>query len=81
MLEFYEDANKHKGGGSYARYIINVTRDFCQQLSEDESRLVLHAGTKVAERGAGRRSISCRKELDDETLRTLDRRSMASCRP
>src|SRR5262249_38320521 len=46
VLAFYEDANKKKGGGSYARYIINVTRDFCQQLSEEESRLVLLQGQK-----------------------------------
>ena len=47
MLAFYEDANKRKGGGSYARYIINVTRDFCQQLNEDESRLVSDAETAL----------------------------------
>jgi glucose/arabinose dehydrogenase len=46
LLAFYEDANKKKGGGSYARYIINVTRDFCQQLNEGESRLVLAQGHK-----------------------------------
>ena len=46
LLAFYEEANKRKGGGSYARYIINVTRDFCQQLNEEESRLVLAQGHK-----------------------------------
>lgn len=46
LLAFYEDANKHKGGGSYSRYIVNVTRDFCQQLNEEESRLVLTQGQK-----------------------------------
>ena len=46
LLAFYEEANKRKGGGSYARYMINATRDFCQQLTEEESRLVLAKGHK-----------------------------------
>src|SRR5439155_5485744 len=46
LLAFYEDANKHKKGGSYARYVINATRDVCQQLTEEESRLVLAQGQK-----------------------------------
>lgn len=46
LLEFYERANKQKGGGSYARYIINATRDFCQGLSEEEAIVVITDGHK-----------------------------------
>ena len=46
LLAYYEDANQRKGGGSYARYIINATRDFCQQLTLDEALLVLKQGER-----------------------------------
>jgi putative heme-binding domain-containing protein len=74
VLAFYEDANKRKGGGSYARYIINVTRDFCQQLNEEESRLVLSQGQKWPNAALGA-LYKLPKDLDQETLgmlKTLD---------
>jgi putative heme-binding domain-containing protein len=74
ILSFYEDANKRKGGGSYARYIINVTRDFCQQLSEEESRLVLEQGEKWPNAALGA-LYRLPKEIDpqlNETLAALD---------
>jgi putative heme-binding domain-containing protein len=46
LLGYYEQANQRKGGASYARYVINATRDFCRGLSEDESRQVLAKGDK-----------------------------------
>ena len=46
LLDYYEQANRHKGGASYARYVINATRDFCKGLSEEESRQVLASGEK-----------------------------------
>jgi putative heme-binding domain-containing protein len=67
VLGFYEDANKHKHGGSYARYIINVTRDFCQQLTEEESRLVLMQGQNWPNAALGA-LYKLPKDLDDETL-------------
>src|SRR6185369_2346020 len=70
LLAFYEDANKKKGGGSYARYIINVTRDFCQQLSEEESRLVLAQGHKWPNAGLGA-LYKLPKEIDEPTLEML----------
>ena len=70
LLGFYEDANKKKGGGSYARYIINVTRDFCQQLSEDEARLVLAQGSKMPNAALGA-LYRLPRELDAVTLQTL----------
>jgi putative heme-binding domain-containing protein len=70
VLAFYEDANKRKGGGSYARYIINVTRDFCQQLSQEESRLVLLQGQKWPNAALGA-LYKLPKELDEETLNML----------
>jgi putative heme-binding domain-containing protein len=70
VLAFYEEANKRKGGGSYARYIINLTRDFCQQLTEDESRLVLLQGHKWPNAALGA-LYKLPKELDEDTLNTL----------
>jgi putative heme-binding domain-containing protein len=46
LLDYYEEANRRKGGASYARYVINATRDFCKGLSEEESRQVLAKGDK-----------------------------------
>lgn len=70
LLEFYEDANKKKGGGSYARYIINVTRDFCQNLNEDESRLVLAQGSKWPNAALGA-LYKLPHNLDEPTLAML----------
>jgi len=70
LLAYYEDANKRKGGGSYARYIINVTRDFCQQLTEDESRLVLAQGQKWPNAALGA-LYKLPKDLDAETQNIL----------
>ncbi|MFN0019021.1 MAG: HEAT repeat domain-containing protein [Pirellulaceae bacterium] len=44
LLKFYEEAQKRKGGGSYARYLINATRDFTKQLNQEEVALVLEKG-------------------------------------
>jgi putative heme-binding domain-containing protein len=44
LLRVYETANQRRAGGSYARYVLNVTRDVCRQLTEEESRLVLTQG-------------------------------------
>jgi putative heme-binding domain-containing protein len=70
LLTFYEDANKRKGGGSYARYVINVTRDFCQQLSEEEPRLVLAQGAKMPNAALGA-LYRLPKQLDAHTLKLL----------
>lgn len=70
LLSFFEDANKRKGGGSYARYIINVTRDFCQQLTEDEARLVLSQAAKMPNSALGA-LYRLPRELDAQTLKTL----------
>lgn len=70
LLGFYEDANKRKGGGSYARYIINATRDFCTTLSEEESRLVLAQGHRWPNAALGA-LYKLPKELDDETFHLL----------
>jgi len=70
VLAFYEDANKRKGGGSYARYIINVTRDFCQQLTEDESRMVLMQGHKWPNAALGA-LYKVPQDLDEHMLGTL----------
>lgn len=70
VLAFYEEANKRKGGGSYARYVINLTRDFCQQLTEEESRLVLLQGQKWPNAALGA-LYKMPKDLDAETLNLL----------
>lgn len=70
LLAFYEDANTRKGGGSYARYIINVTRDFTQQLNEEESRLVLAQGSRWPNAALGA-LYKLPKDLDEPTLALL----------
>lgn len=45
LLKFYEEAQKRKGGGSYARYLINATRDFTKQLNQEEVAMVLEKGS------------------------------------
>jgi putative heme-binding domain-containing protein len=70
LLAFYEDANKKKGGGSYARYIINVTRDFCQSLTEEESRLVLAQGMKWPNAALGA-LYKLPRDIDASTLDML----------
>lgn len=66
LLAYYEEANKRKGGGSYARYIINVTRDTCLQLTADESLLVLAQGHKWPNAGLGA-LYKLPKDLDETT--------------
>lgn len=70
LLAYYEEANQRKGGGSYARYIINATRDFAQALSEEESRLVLAQGHKWPNAALGA-LYKVPKDLDAEMLATL----------
>jgi putative heme-binding domain-containing protein len=70
LLAFYEEANKRKGGGSYARYIINATRDFCTTLSEEESRLVLAQGQRWPNAALGA-LYKLDKQLDRETFDLL----------
>lgn len=70
LLAYYEDANKRKGGGSYARYIINVTRDFCQQLSPAESLLVLKQGERWPNAALGA-LYKVPPQLDEETRTAL----------
>jgi putative heme-binding domain-containing protein len=70
VLGFYEEANKRKGGGSYARYVINVTRDFCQQLSPEEARQVLVQGEKLPNAALGA-LYKLPKDLDQTTLQLL----------
>lgn len=70
LLAYYEDANKRKGGGSYARYIINVTRDFCQQLSPEESLLVLKQGERWPNAALGA-LYKLPEKLDEETRTAL----------
>jgi putative heme-binding domain-containing protein len=70
LLGYYEEANQRKGGGSYARYIINATRDFSQQLSEEESRLVLAKGDKWPNAALGA-LYKLPKDLDNTTRQAL----------
>ena len=70
LLRFYEEAQTHKGGGSYARYVINATRDFCKTFSEEESRLVLANGAQWPNAALGA-LYKLPAQLDDETLTLL----------
>jgi putative heme-binding domain-containing protein len=70
LLAFYEEANGRKGGGSYARYIINATRDFCRNLSEEESRLVLEKGEQWPNAALGA-LYKLPPDFDEATLKML----------
>ena len=76
LLGYYETANQKKGGGSYARYIINATRDFSMNLTEDESLMVLAKGDQWPNAALGA-LYKLPKELDEETrslIEELDRK-------
>jgi putative heme-binding domain-containing protein len=70
LLKFYEEAQTHKGGGSYARYVINATRDFGKTFTEEESRLVLAKGADWPNAALGA-LYKLPAEVDDETRRLL----------
>ncbi|HZL89111.1 MAG TPA: HEAT repeat domain-containing protein [Pirellulaceae bacterium] len=70
LLSFYEDAQKRKGGGSYARYVINATRDFCKSLSEDESMMVLAKGSQWPNSALGA-LYRVPEKLDADMLQTI----------
>ena len=59
-----------KGAASYARYVINATRDFCKSLSEDESRQVLAKGDKWPNAALGA-LYKLPQQLDAELLAQL----------
>ena len=70
LLGFYEEAQKHKGGGSYARYIINATRDFSKSLNEEESFAVLKKGRQWPNAALGA-LYRVPEQLDPEMLETI----------
>jgi putative heme-binding domain-containing protein len=70
LLDYYEQANQRKGGASYARYVINATRDFCKGLSEEESRQVLAKGDKWPNAALGA-LYKLPQQLDAELLAQL----------
>jgi putative heme-binding domain-containing protein len=70
LLDYYEEANRRKGGASYARYVINATRDFCKGLSEEESRQVLASGEKWPNAALGA-LYKLPQQLDAELLAQL----------
>lgn len=70
LLAFYEEANQRKGGGSYARYIINATRDFCRGLTEEEARQVLAKGEEWPNAALGA-FYRLPAELDEATRATV----------
>jgi len=74
LIKYFEAANARKGGGSYARYIINATRDFTQSLSEAESRSVIENGVDLpnAALGALYRLPEKLDEASRESLKKLD---------
>ena len=80
LIDFYEQARRKQGGGSYAGYITNVSRDFAKSLTTAEANEVL---TRGAEWPAAALGLLYRlpAELNDETiqvLRELDERVAGS---
>lgn len=76
LLRFYEQANQRRAGGSYARYVLNVTRDVCRQLSPAESQLVLQEGERWPNAALGA-LYQLPPQIDDalrQTLIDLDQR-------
>jgi putative heme-binding domain-containing protein len=70
LLAYYEEANQREGGGSYARYIINATRDFCKNLTEEDSRIVLAQGQKWPNAALGA-LYKVPSQIDAELLTSL----------
>jgi len=70
LLEFYETAQQMKAGNAFTRYVINVTRDFADGLSEEESRLVLAQGALWPNAALGA-LYKLPKDLDEELIETL----------
>ena len=80
LIDFYEQARRKQGGGSYAGYITNVSRDFAKSLTTAEANEVL---TRGAEWPAAALGLLYRlpAELNDDTiqaLRELDERVAGS---
>lgn len=71
LLEYYEQSNQRKGGGSYARYIINATRDFTKDLTEEESLAVLAKGSTMPNAALGA-LYKLPAQLDDGMIATLE---------
>jgi putative heme-binding domain-containing protein len=70
LLEFYEEAQKRKGGGAYPRYILNVTRDVAINLDPATARNVLLRGEQLPNAALA----SCYHlppHLDEETLQAI----------
>lgn len=70
LIEFFEAANRKEGGGSYARYIINTTRDFVKTFSDEEAEMVLAKGAQLPNAALGA-LYRLPAQLDDSQLATL----------
>ncbi len=70
LLKFYEESQKRKGGGSYARYLINATRDFTKQLNQEEVAMVLEKGSLWPNAALGALYLIPEKP-DEKTLQQL----------
>jgi putative heme-binding domain-containing protein len=76
LLKFYEEAQKRKGGGSYARYLINATRDFTKQLNQEEVAMVLEKGSLWPNAALGALYLIPEKPVEEmlQQLKDLDQR-------
>ena len=72
LLEFFEAANRREGGGAYARYIINATRDFVKNFSDEEAQMVLAQGAKLPNAALGA-LYRLPAQLDAEQLAVLQK--------
>lgn len=70
LLEFYEEAQKRKGGGAYPRYILNVTRDVAINLDPVTARNVLLRGDQLPN-AALASFYHLPPQLDEETLQAI----------
>ncbi len=74
LLKFFENANRREGGSSYARYVINATRDFVKTFSDEEAQMVLAQGAQLPNAALGA-LYRLPAQLDEDqlsVLKTLD---------
>ena len=70
LLQYFEEAQNRIGGGSYNMYVVNATRDFAKNLSEEEARKVIVAGAEWPNAALGS-LYKLPNKLDDELRQSL----------
>ena len=83
ILKYYENAANSAPNGALAMYLMNVTRDFAESLSEEDVRAILEQGA-VWRNAALAAIYKLPRPIDDRTaevLRNLDRKLSSQPQP